>query len=224
MNTTKEIIKAAYLYDPDLKGIAVYDGEITFWDGKLDKPTDEQLVQCIAEYKYDEEVKAYQRQRQAEYPQIGEQLDKIYHGTLASWKAEIKTIKDKYPKATMDATELQTRKDKAVFDLRKEKYDKAVARLAQYQVAVGRSEVKETKVVGTKPVFNESTGQWEQQNITEEQVTTIAIAPVDATIDVVQGDDTTPTAIENPLITKDNQERAAAQAIVDATPQAVKDA
>ena len=124
----------------------------------------------------------------------------------------------------MDATELQTRKDKAVFDLRKEKYDKAVARLAQYQVAVGQSEVKETKVVGTKPVFNESTGEWEQQNITEEQVTTIAIAPVDATVDVVQGDDTTPTAIENPLITKDNQERAAAQAIVDATPQAVKDA
>ena len=108
--------------------------------------------------------------------------------------------------------------------MRKEKYDKAVARLAQYQVAVGQSEVKETKVVGTKPVFNESTGEWEQQNITEEQVTTIAIAPVDATVDVVQGDDTTPTAIENPLITKDNQERAAEQAIVDATPQAVKDA
>jgi hypothetical protein len=30
--------------------------------------------------------------------------------------------------------------------------------------------------------------------------------------------------IENPLITKDNEERAAAQAIIDATPQAVIDA
>jgi len=29
--------------------------------------------------------------------------------------------------------------------------------------------------------------------------------------------------IENPLITKDNAERAAAQAIIDFTPQAVKD-
>lgn len=224
MSTSKEIIKAAYLYDPDLKGIAVYDGEITFWDSNLEKPTDEQLVQYVAEYNYSEEVKAYQQQRQSEYPPIGEQLDKIYHGTLTSWKAEIKTIKDKYPKKTMDATELQTRKDKALFDLRKEKYDKAIARLAQYQVAVGQSEVKATKVVGTKPVFNESTDQWEQQDIIEEQVVTPAIAPVDATVDVFQGDDDTPTTIENPLITKDNQERAEAQAIVDATPQAVKDA
>jgi len=30
--------------------------------------------------------------------------------------------------------------------------------------------------------------------------------------------------IENPLITTDNAERTAAQAVVDATPQAVKDA
>ena len=119
---------------------------------------------------------------------------------------------------------MNQRKDKALFDLRKEKYDKAIARLAQYQVAVGQSEVKSTKVVGTKPVFNESTDQWEQQDIIEEQVVTPAIAPVDATVDVFQGDDDTPTTIENPLITKDNQERAEAQAIVDATPQAVKDA
>ena len=53
MKTSREIIKAAYLYDPDLKGIAVYDGEITFWDSSLAQPTDEQLVQYIAEYKYD---------------------------------------------------------------------------------------------------------------------------------------------------------------------------
>ena len=84
MKTSREIIKAAYLYDPDLKGISVYNGEITFWDSSLAQPTDEQIVQYIAEYKYDEEVKAYQQQRQSEYPQIGEQLDKIYHGTLAS--------------------------------------------------------------------------------------------------------------------------------------------
>ena len=30
--------------------------------------------------------------------------------------------------------------------------------------------------------------------------------------------------MSNPLITKDNQERADAQSVVDATPQAVKDA
>ena len=33
-----------------------------------------------------------------EYPPLEEQLDKIYHSTLTAWKADIKAIKDKYPK------------------------------------------------------------------------------------------------------------------------------
>ena len=222
--TGKEIIKALYLLVPDLKGAVVQDTTIETWDATSAQPTDEQIVQACAEVRYDTEVKSYQQQRKLEYPSVNEQLDSIYHGTLTSWKNDIKVIKDKYPKATKDATELQTRKDQALFDLRKEKYDKAVARLAQYQVAVGQTEVKETKVIGTQPVFNESTKQWENQNVTQEQVTTPAIAAVPATVDVIQGDDTTPTTIENPLITKDNQERSDAQAGVYATPQAVKDA
>jgi len=41
---------------------------------------------------------AYQRNRVAEYPSIGEQLDDIYHNGIDAWKATIKTTKDKYPK------------------------------------------------------------------------------------------------------------------------------
>ena len=40
----------------------------------------------------------YQRDRAAEYPTWQEQLDKIYHSGIDAWKADIKTIKDKYPK------------------------------------------------------------------------------------------------------------------------------
>lgn len=40
----------------------------------------------------------YARKRKAEYPSIEDQLDKIYNDGIDSWKAEIKTIKDKYPK------------------------------------------------------------------------------------------------------------------------------
>ena len=36
--------------------------------------------------------------RRASYPQITEQLDKIYHSGIDAWKADIKAIKDKYPK------------------------------------------------------------------------------------------------------------------------------
>ena len=42
---------------------------------------------------------AYKAKRQAEYPSIADQLDTLYHSGLDAWKAQIKTVKDKYPKA-----------------------------------------------------------------------------------------------------------------------------
>ena len=41
---------------------------------------------------------AYIAPRRFAYPPIVEQLDKIYHEGLDAWKADIKAIKDKYPK------------------------------------------------------------------------------------------------------------------------------
>ncbi len=43
-------------------------------------------------------AKKYQRDRAAEYPTWQDQLDKIYHSGIDAWKADIKAIKDKYPK------------------------------------------------------------------------------------------------------------------------------
>ena len=43
-------------------------------------------------------VKAYARNRAAEYPSIVDQLDKIYHEGIDAWKVDIKAIKDKHPK------------------------------------------------------------------------------------------------------------------------------
>ena len=43
-------------------------------------------------------TKSYTELRKEEYPPIEDQLDKIYHSTLTAWKADIKAIKDKYPK------------------------------------------------------------------------------------------------------------------------------
>ena len=40
----------------------------------------------------------YKRQRAAEYPSWEDQLDKIYWNGIDAWKADIKAIKDKYPK------------------------------------------------------------------------------------------------------------------------------
>jgi len=45
------------------------------------------------------DANAYKDLRRAEYPSIPDQLDTLYHSGLDAWKAQIKTVKDKYPKA-----------------------------------------------------------------------------------------------------------------------------
>ena len=47
---------------------------------------------------WDLEYDSYKSKRRAEYPAVIDQLDKIYHSGIDAWKADIKTIKDKYPK------------------------------------------------------------------------------------------------------------------------------
>ena len=52
---------------------------------------------------YDAEEQAYnnsqyQRDRASAYPSVQDQLDKIYHSGLTAWKADIKAVKDKFPK------------------------------------------------------------------------------------------------------------------------------
>lgn len=40
----------------------------------------------------------YSYKRMSEYPSIQDQLDTLYHEGYEGWKAQIQTIKDKYPK------------------------------------------------------------------------------------------------------------------------------
>ena len=103
-------------------------------------PTEQEVVEKDAELKYQEEVNVYQEKRKLEYPSWENQLDKIYHSGIDVWKADVKVIKDKYPKQAMDATELQKRKDAAIFKLQKRDYEKAVTRLARYELSAGVKE------------------------------------------------------------------------------------
>jgi len=121
---------------------------------------------------------------------------------------------------------LQADADQTLFDRQLAAYRVATARLAQYVVADGRAEVTEMQPTGEQ-VFNEETG--EMEDVMHEVITVTAIEPVEATVTrLVYPDDMdaepTEETIENPLITTDVTERTAAQAVVDATPQAVKDA
>ena len=202
--------------------------QLDWLDTEQTKPTEEEIVQKVAELEYQEEVNEYQRQRAREYPSYAAQFDQIYHEGVDAWKASIQEVKDKYPKSTMDADELQARQDRAIFDLQTERYIKATERLSQYILLEGRQEIREDIVVDTKEVFNEETGEVETNEITEEVITQTAIEPLEEFVEVTTTDpetmESTTESVRNPLVVKDEEERAAAQAVVDATPQAVIDA
>ena len=85
-------------------------------------------------------VTTYTQARKAEYPPIEDQLDKIYHGGIDAWKADIKVIKDKYPKTQVGITSIAPIPDwvnTALFEKQKEKYVEAVVRLARYELSAG---------------------------------------------------------------------------------------
>ena len=70
------------------------DGVI-HWLSKDTAPTEEEIAAKLTELKA---AAKHKLQRQEEYPSWEDQLDKIYHSGIDAWKADIKTIKDKYPK------------------------------------------------------------------------------------------------------------------------------
>ena len=119
-------------------------------------------------------------------------------------------------------TDLQTAADAKQFAQQVEAYTVAKARVAQYQLSVGVPESSETIVTGQE--WNEEAG--EMQDVTE-TIVTPAIPALEATVEVTTYDMETDTSstetVANPLIVKDDEERAAAQAIIDSTPQPVKD-
>ena len=120
--------------------------------------------------------------------------------------------------------DLQAAADEKQFNQQLAAYRTATARLAQYVLADGREEVREMQPTGEQ-VFNEET--MEMEDVMHEVIVQTAIEPVEPTVTRLVYSEDDPMAepveetIENPLITTDVAERAAAQATVDATPAAV---
>jgi len=79
-------------------GFSTKDGKITKWLTDETQPSEEQIQAKLKELQADYDSKQYQRDRAVAYPSIPDQLDTIYHQGIDAWKAEIKVIKDKYPK------------------------------------------------------------------------------------------------------------------------------
>ena len=152
-------------------------------------------------------VVSYTDARRAEYPPLEEQFDKIYHSGIDAWKADIKAIKDKYPKTQVGITSIASIPDwvhTALFNRQKEEYIKAVARLAQYELANGV-----TAVVGTEEVWDDKL-----ESFVDKDKIGYIIEPLPLFVEGVG---------RNPLIVQDEAEREAAQKVINKTPQAVID-
>jgi len=152
-------------------------------------------------------VTTYTDARVAEYPPIEEQLDKIYHNGLDAWKADIKTIKDKYPKTQVGITSIAPIPDwvnTVLFDKQKAEYIKAKVRLDQYELANGK-----IGLVRTETVWDASTNSY-----VDKDVIGFIVEPLPLFVEGIG---------RNPLVVQDEKERAEAQEVIDNTPQAVID-
>ena len=191
-----------------------YTGEgSTIIFGDLNIPRDpantdyQQFIKDVAEQGYDivegpDVVQpSYADLRRPEYPPIEDQLDKIYHSGVNAWKAQIKAIKDKYPKAITGRTDIAPLPDWLYTDVNNYRYNQqlrayanAVERLEQYRLVDGQTRlVDEVEINGVYHTV-----------VTQEHIQ--ALPP------------------DDPRVIQDLAERAEAQAVIDATPQNVIDA
>ncbi len=164
------------------------------------------------------------------YASTGDQLDMQYNGT---WEDHIADVKTRFPKTMTGGTTIgdvpQDILDAAaekLFNSQADDYRTATARLAQYQLSVGRPEVTEMQPTGEQ-VWNEET--MEMEDVLAEVIVQTAIEPLDPTVEItvydeedLEAEPTTET-VPNPLIVADDAERAEAQTVIDNTPEPVKE-
>jgi len=139
---------------------------------------------------------SYAELRAPEYPPIADQLDKIYHSGVANWKKDIKAIKDKHPKTITGGTTI-----------------------GEVPTWVQESADNWT--------FNKQLREYVESVERLELDTVVASDDIPATVEVSTTNpetmEVTTETVRNPVIVKDEEERAVAQSVVDATPQSVID-
>ena len=92
-----DAIKA--LYSSTYK-VARGDGRVTWKDGHETTAEEISAINAkVIELQAEYDAQKYVRNRAAEYPSTGDQLDYIFHNGVAKWKTDIvQPVKDKYPK------------------------------------------------------------------------------------------------------------------------------
>ena len=167
----------------------------------------QQFIQDVAEQGYDivegpDVVQpSYADLRREEYPPIEDQLDKIYHSGVNAWKAQIKEIKNKYPKAITGRTDIGPLPDWVYTDVENYRFNQ---QLEAYVNAVERLDQR---------ILTETQERVVDEILSDGVYYTVEIQPY---IEALSADD--------PRVIQDEAERAEAESVIDATPQNVIDA
>ena len=75
------------------------DDKLEWLDTKQTKPTESEIDAEIKRLQAEYDAQAYARNRKAEYPDWGTQLNKIYDDGVTKWKSEmVDPVKAKWPK------------------------------------------------------------------------------------------------------------------------------
>ena len=76
------------------------DDVLTWLDDIQTEPTQSEIDTEIARLQAVYDTQAYARNRKVEYPDIGDQLDSLFHAGVfpADMTATLQAVKDKYPK------------------------------------------------------------------------------------------------------------------------------
>ena len=77
----------------------MYGDRLDWLEKNKAEPTKEELDAEVIRLQAEYDAQEYARNREAEYPSTGDQLDYIFHYGVAKWKTDmIEPVKTKYPK------------------------------------------------------------------------------------------------------------------------------
>ena len=78
----------------------IREGVIEWLDTEQTQPTEAEIAAEVARLEAEYDAQQYARDRAAEYPSIGDQLDALFHAGVFpdDMAATIQAVKDKYPK------------------------------------------------------------------------------------------------------------------------------
>ena len=100
MSTSTKVVKAIWGIRP--KSQFVVDttyASLEWLDDDQVKPTEKEFNDAVTAWNAEYDAQEYARNRQAEFPDYGTQLNKIYDDGLTKWKAEmVDPVKAKWPK------------------------------------------------------------------------------------------------------------------------------